>query len=194
MKKKNGFSYWLTDDPCGPWGFLKEIHDLYIQSINKMQSSFVYLLLTPSNRDHPERKKDEPFLPSSRGELFLRFTLVGATTQDPFWNVLVNNLSSKNPEQDYSKHRDGSSIPGSLLEMLVLESHPWFFGKWHLGVDPRLSRAFMCSPALVLWSEFWDPTFPPNAQVILNLWLQRLQIAYQTWNLPIQIQQGSNGR
>ena len=162
-----------------------------------MQASPSSFLLPPSVI-HPERKKDEPFLSSGRGDLSLRFTLAGATIQDPFWNVLGNNLSSKNLEQEYSKHRDGSSIPGSLLEMPVLESHPNHL-KQHLGVGPRLSKAFMPSPALVLWSGFWDPTFPSNAQVILNLWLQRLQIAYQTWDLPNQnlhfnqIQQGSDG-
>lgn len=82
--------------------------------------------------------------------------------------------------------------------MSVFESHPNHL-KQHLGVDPRLSKAFTYSPALVLWSGFWDPTFPTDAQVILNLWLQRLQIAYQTWALPNQnlhfnqTQQGSNG-
>ena len=114
----------------------------------------------------------------------MRFTLAGASIQDPFWNVLGNNLSSKNLEQEYSKHRDGRSIPGSLLEMPVLESHPNHL-KQHLGVGPRLSKAFMSSPALVLWSGFWDPTFPSNAQVILNLWLQRLQIAYRSQNEPL---------
>lgn len=142
---------------------------------------------------------------TQRGKRMSPFSLPAEETfpwdlpwQDLFWNVLGNNLSSKNLEQEYSKHRDGSSIPGSLLEMSVLESHPNHL-KRHLGVDPRLSKAFTYSPALVLWSGFWDPTFPADAQVILNLWLQRLQIAYQTWDLPNQnlhfnqIQQGSNG-
>ena len=113
-----------------------------------MQASPSSFLLPPSVI-HPERKKDEPFLSSSRGDLSLRFTLAGASIQDPFWNVLGNNLSSKNLEQEYSKHRDGRSIPGSLLEMPVLESHPNHL-KQHLGVGPRLSKAFMSSPALVL--------------------------------------------
>ena len=80
-----------------------------------MQASSSSSLLPPSVI-HPERKKDEPFLSSSRGDLCLRFTLAGVTIQDPFWNVLGNNLSSKNLEQEYSKHRGGSSIPGSQTD------------------------------------------------------------------------------
>ena len=122
---KMRFGYWFPEDPDGPWGFpTRNTRTAYPWASPGCRHPPPSSSLLPPSGVQSERKEDEPFRSSSRGCLFLRFTLVGATIQGLFWNVLGNSLSSKNLEGHYSKRGGGSDIPGSLLDMPVLESHP----------------------------------------------------------------------
>lgn len=142
------------------------------------------LFLTASIKDRLlwEEWTRDFFLPSSRGNLSMEFTPAGATLQELFWNALGKSLRSRGLEQNYSKYGDSSSsssIPRSLLEMPILESHPNQL-KHHFWNKAQASRWFAYSPALALWSGGWGPTFLRGSHEMPMLLLLGPQFEWQT--------------